>query len=68
MRSGIYRGYSIWGHAIPEQDRYAASGTITRESRVVEASGVLGYFTTEEDAQMAGLAWAKGWINAHIER
>ena len=67
MQSGIYRGYSIWGHAIPEGDRYAASGTITRESKVVEVSGVLGYFTAEEDAQVTGLRWAKAWIDAHNE-
>ncbi|CAB3774355.1 hypothetical protein LMG29542_07744 [Paraburkholderia humisilvae] len=65
MQSGFYKGYSIWGHAIPEGDRYAANGTITHESRVIEGSGVLGYFTAEEDAQVAGLAWARAWIDRH---
>jgi hypothetical protein len=50
MESGIYKGYRIFGHAILQQDgillpeRYAASGTITRETKIVEASGVLGVF------------------------
>jgi hypothetical protein len=36
MQSETYRGYSVWGHAIPQQEdvmlpeRYAASGTITQ--------------------------------------
>jgi hypothetical protein len=65
MQSETYKSYSIWGHAIPEMDRYAASGTITVKSTVIETSGVLGYFTTEEQAQAAGLEWAKAWIDGH---
>ena len=64
MESESYRGYSVWGHAIVQQEdilkpeRYAASGTITRNNKLIEASGVLGLFDTEEQAQQAGLAWA----------
>jgi hypothetical protein len=52
MQSETYRGYSVWGHAILQQEevmlpeRYAASGTITQRNKVVEASGVLGLFDT----------------------
>ncbi|CAB3774627.1 hypothetical protein [Paraburkholderia humisilvae] len=63
-QTAIYAGYPIRGYAIPEQNRYAASGTIARGLRVVEASRVLGYFTAEQDAQVAGLEWAKEWIDA----
>src|SRR5258705_13608155 len=64
VQSETYRGYSVWGHAIPQQEdvllpeRYAASGTITRNNKVVEASGVLGVFDSEQEAQLAGLDWA----------
>ena len=66
-----YRGYRIWGHAIVQQEdilqpeRYAASGTITRNNRLVEASGVLGAFETEEEAQLVGLSWARAWVDNH---
>lgn len=59
MESGSYRGYRIFGHAILKEEdilspeRYAASGTITRDTKMIEASGVLGVFETEEEAQLA---------------
>ncbi|WP_144138241.1 hypothetical protein [Paraburkholderia sp. BCC1884] len=71
MESEIYRGYNIWGHAIRQQEellqpeRYAASGTITQNNRVIEASGVLGLFDRDEEAQHAGLEWARAWIDSH---
>jgi hypothetical protein len=71
MQSQSYQGYDVWGHAIPEQDvilqpeRYAASGTITRGGKLIEASGVLRYFDSEEDAQLAGLDWARAWVHTH---
>ncbi|MFM0173643.1 hypothetical protein PQR33_30445 [Paraburkholderia sediminicola] len=71
MEAESYKGYAIWGHAILEHadilqpERYAGSGTITKSSRFVEASGVLGSFETEEDAHVAGLAWARAWIDSH---
>lgn len=69
MESQSYRGYSIWGHAILQQedilqpDRFAASGTITASGKLVEASDILAYFDTEEEAQHAGLDWARAWID-----
>lgn len=51
MESEVYRGYSVWGHAILQQEGalqsqgYAASGTITMSGRLVEASGILGTST-----------------------
>ena len=64
MKAEVYKGYGIWGHAIREHgdilhsERYAGRGTITKGSKLVEASGVLGSFETEVDAQVGGLAWA----------
>lgn len=71
MESQSYKGYSVWGHAILQQDgilepeRYAASGTITSNGKLVESSGILAYFDTEEEAQHAGLGWARAWIDSH---
>ncbi|CAE6807227.1 hypothetical protein [Paraburkholderia haematera] len=71
MESGSYKGYRIFGHAILQQEdilspeRYAGSGTITRDTKMVEASGVLGVFDTEEEAQLAGLGWARAWVDSH---
>lgn len=61
----------LWGHAIEQHkgvlapERYAASGTITQKRKFVEASGVLGVFGTEEDAQAAGLSWARTGVDSH---
>ena len=71
MESETFHGYNIWGHAIWQQEeqlrpeRYAASGTITQSNKVIEASGVLGFFDTDEEAQQAGLDWARAWIDSH---
>jgi hypothetical protein len=71
MESESCRGYNFWGHAIRQQEdilqpeRYAASGTITRNNKLIETSGVLGLFDTEEEAQHAGLAWARAWVDCH---
>ena len=71
MESERYNGYKVWGHAILRQEdilmqeRYAASGTIFQNGKFVEASGVLGHFATEGEAQQAGLAWARAWIDVH---
>lgn len=71
MESGSYKGYRIFGHAILQQEdilapeRYAGSATITCETKMVKASGVLGVFETEEEAQLAGLGWARAWVDNH---
>jgi hypothetical protein len=65
MQSRSYKGYSIWGHAILQQDGYAASGTITSGTKVVEASGILAQFNTEEEAEAVGLEWAEAWVDSH---
>jgi hypothetical protein len=62
MGQATYKGYLLWGHAIEQQEevlapgRFAASGTITRDRRFVEASAVLDVFDTEEETQEVGLA------------
>ncbi|MPW22972.1 hypothetical protein GCT13_40860 [Paraburkholderia sp. CNPSo 3157] len=71
MQTEKYRGYTLWGHAILQQEdilqveRFAASGTIMRDTKVVEASGVLGTFESEEDAETSGIAWARAWVDNH---
>ncbi|MFM0096374.1 hypothetical protein PQQ87_12225 [Paraburkholderia nemoris] len=71
MQQATYKGYVLWGHAIEQQEevpapeRYAASGTITRDRKFVEACGVLGVFDTEEQAQDVGLLWAKACVDSH---
>ncbi|MFM0356475.1 hypothetical protein PQR12_23520 [Paraburkholderia nemoris] len=71
MESGSYKGYRIFGHAVLQQEdilspeRCAASVTITRDAKMVETSGVLAVFDTGEDAQLAGLDWARAWVDNH---
>ncbi len=71
MEAETYLGYQIWGHAILQQEeilqpeRYAASGTITRANKLIEASSVLGVFDTEDEARQAGLDWARAWVDSH---
>ncbi|MGY6119629.1 hypothetical protein ACW9YV_16785 (plasmid) [Paraburkholderia strydomiana] len=71
MQSQSYHGYQVWGHSIVELEgqwrtkRYAASGTITLRGKLVHASGVLGHYESEEDAEVAGLDWARAWVDAH---
>ncbi|MBP0590486.1 hypothetical protein J8I87_12310 [Paraburkholderia sp. LEh10] len=71
MKSEQYRGYTLWGHAILSQcdetmtrERYAGSGTITKEGKIVEASGVLNDFDREDEAETAGLLWGRAWIDS----
>ena len=71
MQSQSYHGYQVWGHSIVELEgqlqtkRYAASGTITLRGKLVHASGVLDHYESEEDAEVAGLDWARAWVDAH---
>ncbi|MBR8283929.1 hypothetical protein [Burkholderia vietnamiensis] len=71
MQQATYKGYVLWDHAIEPQEevtapeQYAASGTITRDRKFVEASGVLGVFESEEEAQDSGLSWARAWVDSH---
>jgi hypothetical protein len=70
MQSEQYKGYMLWGHAILQQkeilhpERYAASGTITKDNKVFEASGVLDEFATGEEAELAGIQWARAWVDS----
>lgn len=65
MQTEKCRGYALWGHAILQQDtlrqsaRFAASGPITRGTSVVEVSGIVGVFPSEEQAESSGLAWCR---------
>ncbi|AXF17123.1 hypothetical protein PQQ88_32560 [Paraburkholderia caledonica] len=69
MQANELRGYSLWGHATEEGEvrpfpRCAASGTITRDRKFIQAAGVLGIFDAAHAAEEAGLAWARAWIDS----
>ncbi|NIE65903.1 hypothetical protein [Burkholderia sp. Ax-1719] len=54
------------GHAIARQDELLAPDRpITRGNRLVESSGVIGTFGSEDEAQSAGLEWALAWVDQH---
>jgi hypothetical protein len=36
-----------------------------RDGKLVQASDVLGTFDTEAEAGLAGLDWARAWIDSH---
>jgi hypothetical protein len=61
MESESYRGYSIWGHAIRQQEdilqpeRYAASGTITRSNQLIEGWASLAISIPKRKRNMPGL-------------
>lgn len=71
MERETYKGYVLWGHAIAQQadiltpERYAGSGTVTRDNKLIDASGVLDVFSSEDAAQEAGLAWARAWVDTN---
>lgn len=60
MDAELYQAYSIWRRAIRQCVGYAASGTITRNNKLVEASGVLGSFETENEADSLASDGAEG--------
>lgn len=70
MQTEKYRGYPLWGHAILQQEdilrpeRFAGSGTIMRDTKVIEVSGV-GSFETDEEAELAGLSCCRAWVDNH---
>lgn len=65
MDTEVYRGYSLWGHAIRQGSEYAASGTVTQDNKLVERSGVRGNFASEDEAQLVGLNWCRAWVDNH---
>jgi hypothetical protein len=65
MGAETYKGYSLWGHAIRQGHESAASGTVTQDNKLVETSGVLGTFETENEAQLVGLDWCRAWVDGH---
>ena len=48
-----------------QRERYAENGTITLRGKLVHASGVLGHFKSEEDAELAGMDSDRAWVDAH---
>ncbi|SIT43896.1 conserved hypothetical protein [Paraburkholderia piptadeniae] len=71
MRTERCREYTLWGHAILQQEdilrpeQFVGSGTITRDTKVIAVSGVLGAFGTDDEAALAGLAWCRAWVDNH---
>ena len=50
---------------IMRPERFAASGTVMRDSKAIEASGVLEAFDTDEQAEEADLSWCHAWVDNH---
>jgi hypothetical protein len=71
MQSDGYKGYVLWGHAIQEHSadgehvRYVASGTVTKDGKFAEASGILDVTDSEIEAEFRGLEWARAWVDNH---
>ncbi|MDE1180749.1 hypothetical protein [Paraburkholderia sp.] len=65
MEAESYKGYAIWGHAIFQDGAYAGSGTVTLQNRLIESSGILDSFDTEDNARLVGLEWARAWVDSH---
>jgi hypothetical protein len=71
MRAETYKGCKIWGHAIQQQEevlqplRFGTSGTVTQNNKFVEASGLIGVFNAEVEAELAGLDWARAYVDNH---
>ena len=62
---GNLQGIFDFGTCYPAGHEYAASGTITQNNKLVETSGVLGSFESEDEAQLAGLDWCRAWVDGH---
>ncbi|GLU35056.1 hypothetical protein WKR88_13955 [Trinickia caryophylli] len=60
-----YKGYEIWGHAIAQDSGFAASGTVMRGHELIQGSGILAIFETEQEACSAGAEWARAWVDYH---
>jgi len=48
-----------------ERERYAASGTVTKGGKLVEASGILGVVDSESEAEHMGLEWSRAKVDNH---
>lgn len=62
----------VWGHAIREQqdilerERHAASDTVIKGGKFVDASGILDVVDSESEAEHIGLEGARAWVDSHI--
>jgi hypothetical protein len=69
MQTGKYRGNTLWGYAILQQDSIAQperfEAAQLKDSKVVEASCVLGRFDTDAEAELTGLASCRAWVDNH---
>jgi hypothetical protein len=66
MQHETDKGYALWGHAVPEGGSFAASGTVTRGKKLLQACATPGLGWTEEKAHAIGLACAREWVG-HTE-
>lgn len=72
MRSAGYKGFDLWGHAIPmqaeneETAQFGAGGTVMKCGTVLGTSGILGLAGTKEGAWHIGLEWARAWVDSHM--
>ncbi|MCX4156306.1 hypothetical protein NID81_19780 [Paraburkholderia aspalathi] len=65
MEPEICRGFEVWGHAIPQDGRYGASGPITSGPKLIEGSGVLATYDTADEARAVGHSWARAWVDTN---
>ncbi|SAL18588.1 hypothetical protein AWB64_01266 [Caballeronia sordidicola] len=65
MQTVGYKGFLLYGHSIEQQDGFAASGTVVQDGKLVQSSGVLAVYQSDEDAMDAGVRWAQEWIDFH---
>ncbi|GAB7542976.1 hypothetical protein [Cupriavidus sp. D39] len=61
-----YQGYTVRGFAKQLGDgSFEASGAVEKDGRLVEGSDPLGYYPSFERAAVAGIVWAKAWVDDH---
>jgi hypothetical protein len=60
-----HRDYRLCGHALQVEGGFEASGTVVKRQRLVEASGALDVYPSEEEAIRAGAEWARAWVAQH---
>lgn len=48
--------------------RFAGSGAVTRDTKLVNVSGVLVSFDTNEEAKAACLSWCRAWVDGNCQR
>jgi hypothetical protein len=65
MPPGPYKSYITRGYAKGNKDgTYDATGSVSKDERMLEKSESLGSYGTFEEALHVGIVWAKAWVDA----